>query len=116
MESPGLSELKRLEKEIRLAEKDLEKQVILVEVQAGKDLEKVHIQVQKEIKLKELELKERELEVREKEIELKKTQGDPAIGKFDLSKHVQMVPVFNENEVEKYFQHFERVAVSLEWP
>ena len=59
VESPGLSELKRLEveKEIRLAEKELEK---------------VQIQVQKEIKLKELELKERELEVRAKEIELKK--------------------------------------------
>ena len=27
-----------------------------------------------------------------------------------------MVPVFNENDVEKYFQHFEKVAVSLEWP
>ena len=103
VESPGLSELKHLEveKEIRLAEKELEK---------------VQIQVQKEIKLKELELKERELEVRAKEIELKKPQGDPTIGKFNLSKHVRTVPVFNENEVEKYFQHFEKVAVSLEWP
>ena len=118
VESPGLSEFKQLEieKEIRLAEKDFEKQVKLAEVQTGKDLEKVQIQVPKEIKLKELELKERELEVRAKEIELKKTQGDPTIGKFDLSKHVRMVPVFNENEVEKYVQHFEKVAVSLEWP
>ena len=28
---------------------------------------------------------------------------------------MRFVPVFNENEVEKYFQHFEKVAVSLKW-
>ena len=30
--------------------------------------------------------------------------------KFDLGKNVRLVPPFNESEVDKYFQHFERVA------
>ena len=36
--------------------------------------------------------------------------------KFDLGKNVQLVPSFNESEVDKYFQHFERVAQNLKWP
>ena len=57
VESPGLSELKwlQIEKENRLAEKDLEKQVKLAEVQAEKDLEKqvklAEVQVKKILKL-----------------------------------------------------------------
>ena len=30
--------------------------------------------------------------------------------KFDLSKNMRLVPPFNELEVYKYFQYFERVA------
>ena len=36
--------------------------------------------------------------------------------KFDLGKNVRLVPPFNELEVDKYFQHFERVAQNLKWP
>ena len=36
--------------------------------------------------------------------------------KFDLGKNVLLVPCFNESEVDKYFQHFERVAQNLKWP
>ena len=36
--------------------------------------------------------------------------------KFDLGKYVGLVPPFNESEVDKYFQHFERVAQNLRWP
>ena len=36
--------------------------------------------------------------------------------KFDLGKNVRLVPPFNESEVNKYFQHFERVAQNLKWP
>ena len=30
--------------------------------------------------------------------------------------NVKLVPKFQENKVEEFFQHFEKVAVSLEWP
>ena len=36
--------------------------------------------------------------------------------KFDLCKNVQLVAPFNESEVDKYFQHFERVAQNFEQP
>jgi len=35
---------------------------------------------------------------------------------FDVSNQVRMVPPFHEVEIDKYFQHFEKVAKSLEWP
>ena len=36
--------------------------------------------------------------------------------KFDLGKYVPPVPPFNASKVDKYFQHFERVAQHLRWP
>ncbi|XP_067248764.1 uncharacterized protein [Chanodichthys erythropterus] len=35
---------------------------------------------------------------------------------FDVHKNVRLVPPFSEKEIEKYFYHFERVALSLKWP
>ena len=35
---------------------------------------------------------------------------------FDVSKHIRLVPPFQEEEVDKYFIHFENIATSLEWP
>ena len=35
---------------------------------------------------------------------------------FNVSKHMKFVTSFAETEVDKYFQHFEKVAQSLKWP
>ena len=35
---------------------------------------------------------------------------------FDVTKHIRLVPPFQEKEVDKYFQHFEKVAENLKWP
>ena len=35
---------------------------------------------------------------------------------FDVTKHIRLVPPFQEKEVDKYFLHFEKVAESLNWP
>ena len=35
---------------------------------------------------------------------------------FDVSKHIKVVPPFQEKEVVKYFIYFEKIATSLEWP
>ena len=35
---------------------------------------------------------------------------------FDISKHVALVPVFRDNEVDSYFNVFERIAAALQWP
>ena len=35
---------------------------------------------------------------------------------FDVTKHIRLVPLFQEKEVDKYFLHFEKVAENLKWP
>ena len=90
------------------------------------------LEIERELKLREFEARERELEAqqREKELELKHKREMRALElnarriaheesiatKFDLGKNVRLVPPFNESEVDKYFQHFERVAQNLKWP
>ena len=86
-----------------------------------------------QLKMKELELREKELEVRDremqlqlklKELELQKvttstTRSEPpstASTSFDVSRQVRLVPQFHEQEVDKFFLHFEKVATNLHWP
>lgn len=33
-----------------------------------------------------------------------------------MSRHISLVPVFRESEVEAYFGTFERIAAALHWP
>ncbi|KAK0144357.1 hypothetical protein N1851_017283 [Merluccius polli] len=35
---------------------------------------------------------------------------------FDINKHIALVPVFRETEVDSYFSAFERIASALRWP
>ena len=35
---------------------------------------------------------------------------------FDVTKHIRLVPPFQEKEVDKYILHFEKVAENLKWP
>ena len=35
---------------------------------------------------------------------------------FDVTKHIRLVPPFQEKEIDKYFVHFEKVAENLNWP
>ena len=35
---------------------------------------------------------------------------------FDATKHIRLVPPFQEKEVDKYFLHFEKVTENLNWP
>jgi len=75
-----------------------------------------------QLRMKELELKEKEIAMQLKLQELKTrpvvhtpTPSVKSAG-FDVSKHIRLVPPFQEDEVDKYFIHFEKIATSLEWP
>ena len=35
---------------------------------------------------------------------------------FDFTRHVKLVPPFQEHEVDDFFLHFEQVATNLHWP
>ncbi|KAJ8025620.1 hypothetical protein HOLleu_33227 [Holothuria leucospilota] len=113
-------ELKRLEiemnKEIRLKEMEREMQ---------KEKEEREMQMQKEKEEREMQMqreeKAREHEFRLKQLELGVIKGsDPKIGLdtggFDVSKHVKFVPKFQEDNVEKFFNHFEKLGEQLKWP
>ncbi|KAJ8019215.1 hypothetical protein HOLleu_42344 [Holothuria leucospilota] len=98
------------------------------------ELKRLEIEMSKEVRLKEME-REREKEEREiqmqrearehefrlKQLELGVIKGsDPKIGLdtggFDVSKHVKFVPKFQEDNVEKFFNHFEKLGEQLKWP
>ena len=63
--------------------------------------------------------KEREFHLRMREIEMQEraNQSKQKIEyNFDVTKHIRLVPPFQEKEVDKYFLHFEKVAENLNWP
>ena len=63
--------------------------------------------------------KEREFQLRMREIEMQERANQPKQKieyNFDVTKHIRLVPPFQEKEVDKYFLHFERVAENLNWP
>ncbi|KAJ8025854.1 hypothetical protein HOLleu_33526 [Holothuria leucospilota] len=98
------------------------------------ELKRLELEMNKEIRLKEMEKEEREMQMqREKEEEKKEKEGrlkqlelgvikgsDPKIGLdtggFDVSKHVKFVPKFQEDNVKKFFNHFEKLGEQLKWP
>ena len=75
-----------------------------------------------QLKLKELELREKELSVQLRLKELKTPASHSPVvrsaseTKFDISKQIHFVLLFQEREVDKYFLHFEKIATNLEWP
>ena len=63
--------------------------------------------------------KEREFQLRMREIEMQERANQPKQKieyNFDVTKHIRLVPQFQEKEVDKYFLHFEKVAENLNWP
>ena len=63
--------------------------------------------------------KEREFQLRMREIEMQEKANQPKQKieyNFDVTKHIRLVPPFQEKEVDKYFLHFEKVAENLNWP
>ena len=99
------------------------------------ELEKMRLETQREEKEKERQERERERERQEKERErerqiqerekerqfelekLKLQQSNHPIGQsFDIIKNFQAVPSFQEDDVDMFFLHFEKLATTLNWP
>ena len=55
----------------------------------------------------------RELEIQNKTV---KPQILDSGTHFDVTKHIRLVPSFQEKEVDKYFLQIEKVAENLKWP
>ena len=79
-------------------------------------LEEKRLELEKEEKEKDrqFQLQLKEMEMRELEMQYKANQFKST--SFDVTKHIRLVPPFQEKEVDKYFMHFEKVAENLKWP
>ena len=91
--------------------KAMEKGKLEMEEQTAK--EKLLFQ-EKEKERKEKE-KERRYQLRLKELEMQEKTNSPHLPSdptkhFNITKHIRLVPLFQEKEVNKYFLHFEKVA------
>ena len=76
-------------------------------------------QIQRERLEMEEKEKERQYNLRMKELEMQdkvKTKPLDLGSHFDVTKHIRLIPPFQEKEVDKYFLHFEKVAENLKWP
>ena len=104
-------ELEKLKLQMELEKMRLETQEKEKERQEG----------ERERQIQERE-KERQIQEREKERQfelekLKLQQSNHPIGQsFDVIKNFQAVPSFQEDDVDMFFLHFEKLATNLNWP
>ena len=96
-----------LEKQAQL-EIEIEKAKIAADVQAQADIEKAMIAADNELEKARMENK-----FKEDELRFRRDSDENRRNDFDLTKHTRLVPQFNESEVDKYFQHFEKIAKNL---
>ena len=102
--------VEQLEREERMQKEKLEME------EREKEKER---QIQRERLEMEEKEKERQYNLRMKELEMQdkaKTKPLDLGTHFDVTKHIRLVPPFQEKEVDKYFLHFEKVAENLKWP
>ena len=98
-----------LRQKIEMEEREREKQR---EMEREKLEQQERIEIEKEKLHFELKMKELELEGKSKSKPLPLDSGKSV----DVTKHIRLVPPFQEKEVDKYFLHFEKVAENLKWP
>ena len=90
------------------------------------------LMMEKEIEAKEREA-EREREAKEREakeceaerlfqLQLLQTKAELGVAndsetdRFDVSKCSKLVPNFDEDDVDSFFLHFEKIATNMKWP
>ena len=112
----------RLEQEKLKIEQERQMQKERMEMEEREKDKERQIQIERE-KLKfdtEEKERERQFNLRMKELEMQnmtvKRQPSDSGSHFDVTKHIRLVPPFQEKEVDKYFLHFEKVAENLKWP
>ena len=111
----------KLEQEERIRVEQLEREERMQEEKLA--MEKENLEMEERIQKEKLEQaekeKERQYNLRMKELEMQdkaKTKPLDLGTHFDVTKHIRLVPPFQEKEVDKYFLHFEKVAENLKWP
>ena len=107
-----------------------EKELAFTSARDERQREKEERDRQERIEEKERDRQEREREYeRQKETEERKRQHELELARlgisstsseqsthFNVCKYIKLVPRFNEKEVSKFFESFEKVASQLKWP
>lgn len=101
-------------KRLELREKEIEWEREKIKIEADRQTLREREQREHELRVKDLEFAQA---LRVKELDLKaRESGVPRSDQFDVPRNIRVVPPFNEDEVDKFFAHFERVATTLKWP
>ena len=122
-----------IQKQIELEKLRLEQENLIIEQE--RQMQKERMEMEEIVQKERMEMEEREkekerqmqierekfdTELRLKELEMQNKTVKPQpldFGvHFDVTKHIRLVPPFQEKEVDKYFLHFEKVAENLKWP
>ena len=111
--------VEQLEREERMQKERLEMEER--EKEKERQIQRERLEMEERIQKEKLEQaeKERQYNLRMKELEMQdkaKTKPLDLGTHFDVTKHIRLVPPFQEKEVDKYFLHFEKVAENLKWP
>ena len=107
---------------LQMRELEIQKQIELEKLRL--EQEKLKIEQERQMQKERMEMEEKERErqfnLRMKELEMQNMtvtrQPLESGSHFDVTKHIRLVPPFQEKEVDKYFLHFEKVAENLKWP
>ena len=111
--------VEQLEREERMQKEKLEMEER--EKEKERQIQRERLEMEERIQKEKLEQaeKERQYNLRMKELEMQDKAKTKPLGlgtHFDVTKHIRLVPPFQEKEVDKYFLHFEKVAENLKWP
>ena len=111
---------------LQMRELEIQKQTELEKLRLEQEKFKIEQERQMQIEREKLKFdseekeRERQYNLRMKELEMQNKTVKPQpldFGvHFDVTKHIRLVPPFQEKEVDKYFPHFEKVAENLKWP
>ena len=113
MEMEERVQKERMEMEEREKEKERQMQKERMEMEEREKEKERQIQIEREKIKFDTELRMKELEMQN--MTVKRQPLESGIH-FDITKHIRLVPPFQEKEVDKYFLHFEKVAENLKWP
>ena len=95
-----------IQRQIEFDKLRLEQEKFKIEQERQMQIEREKLKFDAELRMKELELQNMTV----------KRQSLDSGAHFDVTKHIRLVPPFQEKEVDKYFLHFEKVAENLKWP
>ena len=119
--TPDLSGVQQITKDalelrrIELREKEIEWDRERTLLDADRQGQRERDRRDHEIRMKDMEITQ---SIRLKELDIKAREAGVNLpsNNFDVSRNVRLVPPFREEEVDRYFGHFERVATVLKWP